>query len=409
MRVLKPLICLVCILGMLLVSCMSEAVFAADNAKPSAVCTTCAFEPEALALEKLLTQYKALADNGGWPQWQTGKTIKLHQKDARITTLRQILTITGDYAAGPQPLPKQDAGRLNNALADGVKHFQARHGLNPDGALGKSTQEALAVSIEGRIRQIEETISRIRSRAQPGEAKFILVNLPAFTLYGIKNGKPEITMRVIIGSPKNPTPLFDNEITDVIFNPQWHVPPRIATREMAPKLLKDPAYFVRAGFVVTQDGQPVDPLHFTPDGGKLGFRQRAGNENALGKIKFNLPDSDDIYLHSTSTPKLFAKDERALSHGCVRVEHPQDLAYFTFEDKADWGVKRIDAAYESSRERWVKVNALPVHLVYWTALVDGAGTAHFYKDVYGIDDDGQEADATDESKPAAITVADSSR
>jgi murein L,D-transpeptidase YcbB/YkuD len=363
----------------------------AASAPQPAGCATCSFEPEAVALEKALAHYNALAASGGWPAWSVSKKIMPHKQDARIPVLRRILAATGDYT--PESGTSADSPRYDDALAEGVKHFQTRHGLNPDGTLGTSTQKALAVPVERRILQITATIARIREHELPVEPRFILVNLPAYSLYAVDHGQTQLFMRVIIGNRKNHTPLFDNEVTNVIFNPQWHVPVRIAKKELIPKLQQDPEYFVKAGFEVTQDGQPVDPAHLTPGtlppgSGIFTFRQRAGDENALGKIKFNIPDSDDIYLHSTPTPRLFAKDDRALSHGCIRVENPRDLAYFVFGGMADWDKERIDDAYDSSRERWVKVESTPVHLVYWTAFVDAAGTTYFYSDVYGKDDSG---------------------
>jgi murein L,D-transpeptidase YcbB/YkuD len=257
------------------------------------------------------------------------------------------------------------------------------------------------VPVETRITQIAATIDRIRARPQAAESRFILVNLPAYTLFAVDKGQTQLIMRVIIGNRKNHTPLFDNAVTDVIFNPQWHVPERIARKELTPKLREDPAYFVKAGFVVTQDGEPIDPLHARPDDDKFTFRQLAGGENALGKIKFNIPDSDNIYLHSTATPRLFAKDDRALSHGCIRVEDPRALAYFMFDGKADWDKKRIDKTYDGDAERWVKVEATPVHLVYWTAFVDAAGAAYFYPDVYGKDT----ATTADNDQKRPVTLA----
>jgi murein L,D-transpeptidase YcbB/YkuD len=194
-------------------------------------------------------------------------------------------------------------------------------------------------------------------------------------------------MRVIIGNRKNHTPLFDSNVTHVIFNPQWHVPEKIAKNELIPKLLKDPNYFINAGFVVTKDGEVVDPLHMTADeGGDFSFRQLAGDDNALGKVKFDLPDTDNIYLHSTPSPRLFAKDDRALSHGCIRVQSPRELTHFVLRNEAKWDANRIDKTYDNDKEHSVKVDeSIPVHLVYWTAFVDASGIVHFYNDVYAKD------------------------
>jgi murein L,D-transpeptidase YcbB/YkuD len=359
---------------------------ASDTATASAQSgtSTSMWQGEIALLDKVLRQYRELAQNGGWPTWKPGKILRPGQSDPRIPTLRQMLVITGDYPAygGVASHSRQFDDTLVNAL----KRFQLRHGLNADGHLGRETQMALTVPVEKRISQIMATQERMRERATSYEPKFILVNLPAYRLYGFEGGKPALTMRVIIGNRQNHTPLFDNEVTDVVFNPPWSVPQRIARNELIPKMRKNPAYFMNAGFVITQDGQPVDPVAMAnSEDTNFSFRQLPGADNALGKIKFNIPDADNIYLHSTSTPRLFAKDDRALSHGCVRLEKPRELAYFVMGQEDHWDKSRIDKAYDSDSLRYVKVSHVPVHLVYWTAFVDSAGTPYFYNDVYQKD------------------------
>lgn len=334
------------------------------------------------ALQKLLGQYKEIASNGGWPEWKSGKEVRAGASDPRIPTLRLLLTITGDYQ--PAAAIAATSPIYDDTLLQSVKHFQTRHGLNTDGRLSKSTQAVLSVPVEKRISQIMNTLTRMHDTAA-FENKFILINLPAFTLYGVEQDKVALSMRVIVGSRRNHTPLFDNVVTDVVFNPPWSVPARIARNEMIPKLRKNPSYFINAGFIVTQDGEPVDPMKVNPESDDFSFRQRPGAGNALGKIKFNIPDNDNIYLHSTSTPKLFAQEDRALSHGCIRLEKPRDLAHFVMGTLAGWDSAKIDHAYDGSTQRSVRVTEVPVHLVYWTAFVDEAGAVHFYNDVYNKD------------------------
>jgi len=335
---------------------------------------------EVQALQKLMREYKELADNGGWAAWKVGKKLHQGDSDARIPALHQLLTVTGDYQSASGSA--QNPLLYDATLATAVKHFQERHGLNADGELGKSTQTALAVPVEKRLAQIMATLERLHDASYAGEGKFILVNLPAYMLYGMEQGQPTLTMRVIIGNRQNHTPLFDKKVTDVVFNPPWSVPQRIARNELIPKLRANPSYFINAGFVVTQDGVPVDPMTANADSGDFSFRQRPGQKNALGKIKFNIPDSDNIYLHSTASPQLFAKEDRALSHGCVRLEKPEQLAHFVLRGEQGWDEAKIDHTYASNVQRNVAVSEIPVHLVYWTAFVDEQGSAHFYDDVY---------------------------
>ena len=341
------------------------------------------FSKQEKALQKQLKQYKELADNGGWSQWQIGKKLKLNDTDARIGNLRRILTVTGDYPTASGVSAESQI--YDEALVQAVKRFQTRHGLNPDGTLGKSTQQALAVPVEKRITQIMITLERLHNSSVLHENKLVLVNLPAYTLFGIEQNKEALRMRVIIGNRNNHTPIFDNVINNVVFNPPWNVPPRIARNEMLPKLREDPEYFVNAGFTVTKNGEVVDPLSVDTSGGGFSFRQHSGETSALGKIKFNIPNSNDIYLHSTSSPKLFAKEDRAMSHGCVRLEKPRDLAHFVLNGQNDWDSNKVDKIYDSSTQRSFGINEVPVHLVYWTAFVDDNGVVYFYGDVYNKD------------------------
>jgi murein L,D-transpeptidase YcbB/YkuD len=344
-------------------------------------CVLCR-EGQSRLLNKILSQYQELAANGGWSQWKQGLKIVPGAENARIPQLRQILTITGDYPAASGV--EAQSLQYDETLVTAVKHFQTRHGLNADGTLGRSTQAALSIPVETRISQIEATLTRLAqtSALQDTKGKFILVNLPAFTLYAVQDGKQAANMRVIVGNRKNHTPLFDNEVTNIVFNPPWHVPVRIARNEMIPKLRNNPDYFIKAGFTVTEDGQAIDPLHADPHNRNYHFVQQAGAGNALGKIKFNIPDNDDIYLHSTASPQLFKQEDRALSHGCIRLENPRALAYFVLEGKESFDKAKIDRFYDAKTERNVSVEAVPVHLVYWTAFVDETGTPHFYDDVY---------------------------
>jgi len=343
-----------------------------------------------VALKQELKHYKTLAANGGWPEFPAGKqAIKPGAGDARLPVLRQILAVTGDLPAAEasNQTPTYDA-----ATEAAVKRFQLRHGVEADGVIGKGTQEALAVPVSARIEQIALTMERMRWMPESLGSRYVLVNVPGYTLNAVSGGK-SLAMNVIVGKPTNKTPMFSKEITDVVLNPTWSVPLKIAVNEMLPKLRNDPDYLRRSGFKVLQHTsggtQEVDAasIDWNAVGGRgfnYAFRQNAGDGNALGKVKFNIPNSDSIYLHDTAQRGLFVKADRSLSHGCIRLGDPQALTRFVLEDDG-WETAKIDAAYEASTSRTVKVTPMPVHLVYWTSWVDGEGRAHFRKDIYGMD------------------------
>ncbi len=337
------------------------------------------------SMEKMIGEYQKIVENGGWPHFKTGKAIKIGAKDTRIPIIRQILAVTNDY----QNTETQYSEILDKELAEAVKIFQARHGLDTDGAIGAKTQAALAVSAEARLAQLHATLERMHEMPDLGE-RYVLVNVPGFYLKAVDKNTIALTSRIIVGTPKNATPLFHRPITDVSFNPQWHVPDRIARDEFISKIRSTPDYLEKGNYIVkNRDGGIVNASEVdweNESGHNYKFVQRSGDGNALGKVKFNLPNTNNIYLHSTGSPKLFAKSERALSHGCIRVEMAKELAYFVMSGLNGWNDERISKLYDSSTSRIMKVIPVPVYLAYWTSWVDeSTGKVHFQNDIYGRD------------------------
>ncbi|MEJ0009704.1 MAG: L,D-transpeptidase family protein [Alphaproteobacteria bacterium] len=339
--------------------------------------------PEYAALKGALQRYRTIAAQGGWPQWTPGGKIAPDSADARLGTLRQILVAQGDLAAGNYP------ATYDAATIDGVKRFQERHNIDADGVVGAGTQAALGVSAGERVRQIAMTMERMRWMPATIGTRYVLVNIPAYRLTAV-SGNRQLAMDVIVGKSDTQTPMFSKEITDVILNPSWGVPQKIAVKEMLPKIRKDPAYLARAGYTVTDgsgsviDASAVDWESVGRSNFAYSIRQNPGAGNALGKVKFAIPDSDDIYLHDTSQHRLFSRAERSLSHGCVRLSDPKALTEFVLNDEG-WSEGKIATAYDSAAPRTVRIAPLPVHLVYWTSWVDEQGRAHFSRDIYGKD------------------------
>ncbi len=362
----------------------SSVVAFAENTTQDSVNTSNQYT---ILMEKTVDDYKKIVENGGWPSFKIGKSIKIDAgKDDRIPVIRQILSIMGDYTNTQEQSP-ENSEILDEELIEAIKHFQVRHGLEADGAIGSKTQAALLIPAEIRLAQLEATLERMRKMPDLGE-HYVLVNVPAFYLKAVDNNNTIFTSRIIVGTPKNSTPLFYQPITEVSFNPQWHVPDRIAREEFIEKIRSTPNYLEEGNYMVKDrngnivDGNDIDWENET--GNNYKFIQRSGEKNALGKIKFNLPNTNSIYLHSTGSPKLFAKTERALSHGCIRVEKARDLAYFVMSGLDGWNEERIDKFYDSSNSRIIRITPVPVYLVYWTSWVDETTKQpHFQNDIYG--------------------------
>jgi murein L,D-transpeptidase YcbB/YkuD len=196
-------------------------------------------------------------------------------------------------------------------------------------------------------------------------------------------------MRTIVGKKDTPTPIFNDEMTHIVFSPYWNVPPNIAQGETLPAILKDPGFLSRQNMeVLDASGNPVDPRSIDlnePE--KYRFRQRPGSQNSLGLVKFMFPNQFDVYLHDTPTDSLFERASRSFSHGCVRLAQPRALAEYVLRDQPEWTRERIEQAMHSGEEQHVKLKrAIPVYLGYWTARVSADGIVQFRKDIYGIDE-----------------------
>lgn len=368
----------------------------AQSKNPAA--TLAEFAPDSTqyrALKSALATYRQLARQGGWPAFTpANRTIRAGERHPNIPAVRALLARMGDYptTAAATSSNQEFADTLyDEALQAAVAQFQARHGLEPDGTLGPATQKTLTLPVQTRIEQIIASLERLRWLPEQLGERYIVVNVPSYTLGAYESGKETLTMRVIVGSRENATPIFSNQITDVTFNPSWGVPRRIAVKELLPKIRKDPSYLSRAGYRLTSGEDAVDPgeidwVNVTAASFDYNLRQKPGSGNALGKIKFGLPNNDDIYMHDTAKPKLFAEFDRAMSHGCVRLEKPRDLALFVMRGNEGWSDERVERTYSSAESRTFRVEPVPVHLTYQTAQVDeSTGRMYFFDDVYGLD------------------------
>lgn len=355
--------------------------------------------PPAFAQHRLLVEelarYRALAaDPTVGPVAVTGK-LAPDDTCPGCDGLRAWLIALGDLPAATRSTPSYDA-----ALVVGVQHFQARHGLEPDGVIGPATARALAVPAEQRVRQIVLALERLRwipalppdatDPSRPGRA--IFVNIPAFELFAFdqpgRSSAPTLAMRVVVGKAGTRTPVFTGGLDTVAFAPYWNVPRSIVVNEILPKLRRNPGYLAAQGMDIVGGG--VAEL----ENGSARLRQRPGPKNALGRVKFLFPNSHSVYLHDTPSHGLFARARRDFSHGCIRVERPADLAAWVLRGRSDWPPARQREAMAGRKEIPVQVDPpVPVVIFYTTAVVrpvpDGAGglrsQIEFYDDVYQYD------------------------
>ncbi len=284
-------------------------------------------------------------------------------------------------ALGDLPADKVDnsASIYTDTIAEGVKKFQQRHGMKANGVISKATVTAINEPLSQRITQIELAMERLRWLPEVSEGPAIMVNIPAFQLSAfddIKQDSPTTTMRVVVGkAAKNQTPILTAAMEFVDFQPYWNVPYKIAKDEILPKLAEDPDYLVRQNMeFVSSSGNSA-----------LRIRQRPGKGNALGKVKFIFPNKSDVYLHDTPSVSLFSRSRRDLSHGCVRVAHPQELAEFVLKNEGNWDTSSIKKAMNGRNRRVTLKNTIPVFFLYNTAFFDENNNLSFYSDIYRRD------------------------
>ena len=342
--------------------------------------------PEYDRLRNVLTEYRKLEAGGGWPSVPVNLKLKPGQKSAHVPVLARRLAATGDYK-GSLPAEGQPAV-YEGALVEAVKAFQRRHGLTDDGHVGSTVVAEMNVPVAKRIKQIAMNLERWRWLPRDLGDRYILVNIPEMRLDVYEGQNVALTMKTVVGKEDTPTPIFNDQMTYIVFSPYWNVPPSIAQEETLPEVMRDPNFLARNNMeVVDASGNLVDPSAVDLNNpSAYRFRQRPGSQNSLGLVKFMFPNQFNVYLHDTPADSLFGRAARSYSHGCVRLEQPTALAEYVLRDQPEWDAKRIEEAMHAGTEKHVKLKTpIPVYLGYWTARVHPDGTLQFRRDVYGTD------------------------
>jgi L,D-transpeptidase YcbB len=345
--------------------------------------------------EAALEQYEQLAAKGdGAKVPDVQKSVAPGDAYPGSTELAARLRLLGDLPEGAAA--NVDAQKYDPALADAVKHFQVRHGLASDGKLGKDTIRQLNVPLADRVVQLQDALERWRWLPPQFPQPPVVVNIPEFALRVIgPDQQVALSMNVVVGKAvRTQTPVFAKDMKYIVFRPYWNVPPSIVRGETIPAIVKNRNYIRDKGFEVTDtSGRVITSGTISDDvlaqlrAGKLMVRQKPGPTNALGLVKFIFPNENNVYLHSTPAPQLFAQSRRDFSHGCVRVEKPADLAAYLLRNQPPWTAERVQAAMQSGPDNQ-QVNLttpVPVLILYQTAVVEPDNSVHFFDDIYGHD------------------------
>jgi L,D-transpeptidase YcbB len=320
-------------------------------------------------LRDVLKRYRVLEKQGGWKAIGLDPKVKFYKPGDTGKTIGQIrerLFITGELKQNNK------STRYDPELAEAVKKFKLHHGNNPKERISPEEINEMNVPVGERIKMIIVNMERCRwiSPEFTREKVYIMVNIPAFKLTLMRNGKSELESPVIVGDSMKKTVIFSGMMNQIVFCPWWNLPESIIGEEVKPGMAKNKNY-LKAHNMEWNNGQ---------------VRQNPGKNNSLGLVKFIFPNTDDIYMHDTPAKSLFAKESRAFSHGCIRVGKPRALAIAVLKDDPAWTPKKIDAAMHAGKEYNYRLkNKIPVYIGYLTAWVDIQGEISFYGDIYSRD------------------------
>ncbi len=318
-------------------------------------------------LKMALKEYREIEKKGGFPLIISNqKFIIAGDTNVCISKVKQYLLLTKDYAVNDTTPVYTDT------LKSAVLLFQNRMGLPEHGKLDAATIREMNFSVSTRVRQIMINLERLRWVPVEVEDNYILVNIPEFRLHVLEKNKQVWVTNVVVGKTVNKTTIFKGNIANIVLNPYWNAPWSIVKNEIIPAMARDPNYISRNNMEIVRK-KP------------LAVRQKPGQNNALGEVKFLFPNSYSIYLHDTPAKSLFIENKRAFSHGCIRVESPGKLARYLLRDEPNW-LKKLDKIYSTDKETWIKVSpSVPVYIVYFTSWVDYQGRVNFRNDIYGHD------------------------
>jgi murein L,D-transpeptidase YcbB/YkuD len=323
---------------------------------------------------------------GTWKPIKSDRAIHLGESNSILPQVRERLDFWGFSPKGVIEDPK----RYDSLLLVQVQAFQTQRGLNPVGILGQSTLLALNTSPEQLMDKIRVNLERMRwVPTDFFEKEAILVNVPSFQVVYHRGVDTLFSTKVIVGTVKNQTPIFTSPMSYLVLSPYWNIPPSIARKETLPAIRRNPGYLNANHMeVVNTAGQPVSLSQVNWKASPFPYliRQKPGEHNALGLVKFMFPNSYNVYLHDTPSKQLFEREVRAFSHGCIRMEHPETFAALLLKDRQEWPVARMQEVMHQGKEEIVPLtNKIPVAILYFTFLVSSTGAPVFYEDIYGRD------------------------
>lgn len=345
-------------------------------------------------LQNALYKLYKIKWQGGWGRLPAFKTLKKGHNSFIIPRLRKRLMLSGDYIGCSAKLYST---YYDECLQKAVKRFQTRHNVLADGVVGKGTQKLLNISVERKIQTLLLNLDRIKWLPRGEAARKIVVNIPEYMLHYYEYGQEQKRLRVIVGNPEHPTPIFSDELSYLTLNPYWKIPASIIKKEVVPSMIKNPNYLRQHGFEIhttwEENSTIISPKSinwssYLDETLKFPYKimQRPSPKNALGRIKFKFPNKFSVYLHDTPTKHLFKKKRRAFSHGCIRLSNPFSLLQNIAKDEPNITPEMVNSTISSKVKREIDItNDIPINLVYLTTWVNNNNQLMFGDDIYHYD------------------------
>ncbi|MFP4660811.1 MAG: murein L,D-transpeptidase [Halanaerobiales bacterium] len=339
-------------------------------------------------IRSAVVKYKEIERMGGWPTIPYDLILKKGDVSEEVQLLKKRLNITGDLYYN------NEDNLFDENLETALKNYQKRNGLVIDGILGPATIDELNLPVSIRIKQLELNMNKIYNLFDQYLNRYILVNIPAYQLKFIDNGEEVLQMKAIVGSKSNQTPVFNDQVEYLVFNPTWRIPLKKAVKDIIPLIKENPYYLKDKNIRVFEswedDAREIEPENidweeYNSENFDLMLEQESGPDNELGQVKFMFPNDYLVYIHDTPHTELFDYKNRAFSSGCIRVEKPLELANYCLKDLEGWNFERILEVINAGAQTQVDlIEYIPVVLVYWTAWVDFENNVNFRQDIYDL-------------------------
>ncbi|MBC7651755.1 MAG: L,D-transpeptidase family protein [Deinococcales bacterium] len=320
-------------------------------------------------LKNQLPKYLAIVKNGGWQTIVADKKLyKIKDSGVVVAAIKKRLAITGELDIADTSVV------FNEGLVTAVKTYQTSVGIKSDGIVSQKLIDQLNITAQKRIEQILINLDRMRWLPEAETGSLIICNIPEFRVHVYDGLQEAFEMNVVVGKEGHSTVIFTGNLNEVVFAPYWNVPSSIVKKEILPKMASNSNYLKQENMEIVSGGNIPD------------IRQKPGGKNALGKVKFLFPNDFDIYFHDTPSKGLFKQDNRAASHGCIRLEDPTKMANYLLRNNAKWPADKINEAMNGSTELRVALEkSVPVLITYYTAWIDEKGILNFRDDIYDHD------------------------